>query len=400
MVRQAKRQFDEHEGEEVPRTVPGAAVVKKARLDAVESVVDEGDSLVARRSSRIYAKEVMSSRETCPEDVQARSLAANKGKRTRKPPTGGPRIVRRRKNSNIGRLEMIMEMPVEIFCEIAVNLTPHDLLNLARSSKSLRGFLMTKDSKLVWRTARESVGLPECPPDLSEPQFADLLYCKGCYFCTASRAQTLHFPFRLRLCKNCSEKRLNLLSFVARAYSFLDVKLYYVNQAEEVFTKYHSFKSDLELQLYVQDRKALVASIMDNSKKVSEWIQFEKSRRQAEQRIVSKKREEKIQDNLRALGYSDMDLDPSPLDGNDLLSKWRKLVREPKMLTDRIWKNVLPHLKGLIAERRVRREEHERRVINDRLSDEYDIMLPNNMLPSFGDFLQDLELDLDNFLWS
>ena len=116
--------------------------------------------------------------------------------------------------------------------KIASHLTPQDLLHMARSCRMMRDLFMSKRSLPIWRTAREALGMPECPPDLSEPQYADLVFFKGCYVCFilflipsscvltrisisplsissqscgAGRAQTLHFTFRLRLCRQCSD---------------------------------------------------------------------------------------------------------------------------------------------------------------------------------------------------
>lgn len=56
-----------------------------------------------------------------------------------------------------------------------------DLLNLARTCKSLRGLLMDKSSVFVWKTARRQVqDLPDCPADLTEPEYAHLVFCARC----------------------------------------------------------------------------------------------------------------------------------------------------------------------------------------------------------------------------
>ncbi|EJC98311.1 uncharacterized protein FOMMEDRAFT_64412, partial [Fomitiporia mediterranea MF3/22] len=76
--------------------------------------------------------------------------------------------------------EAFMNMPVDIFYRIAKYLTPHDLLNLTRTSKSLRSVLTSKQTEHIWRTAREAVKLPNYPPDLFEIQYANLAFCKHC----------------------------------------------------------------------------------------------------------------------------------------------------------------------------------------------------------------------------
>ena len=63
---------------------------------------------------------------------------------------------------------------------------PLDLLNLARTSKDFRHLLMSKSSAAFWKAARKNVdGLPDCPPFMSEPAYANLLFCAFCHVCGA-----------------------------------------------------------------------------------------------------------------------------------------------------------------------------------------------------------------------
>lgn len=54
-------------------------------------------------------------------------------------------------------------------------------MSLSRASKLLRTTLMTRSAINLWRAAERNVeGLPPCPPDLSHPQYAVLLFFKNC----------------------------------------------------------------------------------------------------------------------------------------------------------------------------------------------------------------------------
>lgn len=64
--------------------------------------------------------------------------------------------------------------------QVACYMSPEDLLHLSRTSLGLRELLMSKSSKRVWEAARTVQGIPQCPSDLSEPQYADMLFGKGC----------------------------------------------------------------------------------------------------------------------------------------------------------------------------------------------------------------------------
>ncbi|KDR84320.1 hypothetical protein GALMADRAFT_237098 [Galerina marginata CBS 339.88] len=86
----------------------------------------------------------------------------------------------------------IVEMPMAVLFKIFALLEPRDLLHLARTTKDFRKSLMTRSSAPLWRTARSNVpgpqssddpSMPDCPPDLSEPQYADLVFGEDCNFC-------------------------------------------------------------------------------------------------------------------------------------------------------------------------------------------------------------------------
>ena len=62
------------------------------------------------------------------------------------------------------------------------HLHPYDLLHLARTTKTLRKLLMARSASTIWRRARENVpGLPDCPKDMSEPAYANLLFDPHCH---------------------------------------------------------------------------------------------------------------------------------------------------------------------------------------------------------------------------
>ena len=66
--------------------------------------------------------------------------------------------------------------------QISAYLEPLDVLRLARSTRGLNNMLMSRNSRPIWRTARSYYpDLPDCPPDLSEPQYARLLFERDCH---------------------------------------------------------------------------------------------------------------------------------------------------------------------------------------------------------------------------
>ncbi|KXN88631.1 hypothetical protein AN958_06896 [Leucoagaricus sp. SymC.cos] len=88
-------------------------------------------------------------------------------------------ILRGRRDNSLSNFTLL---PVDIFYEIIGHLHPKDVLNLSRSTRRLRQLLMVRDARCVWIAALSNVeGLPRCPSDLSEPQFASLAFDQHCH---------------------------------------------------------------------------------------------------------------------------------------------------------------------------------------------------------------------------
>ncbi|TEB34521.1 hypothetical protein FA13DRAFT_1486462 [Coprinellus micaceus] len=98
----------------------------------------------------------------------------------------------------------IKEMPLEIVFEIMSYLQPADLISLSRTSRRMREVLLSKSSRLVWRTSLSNVrGLPACPIDMAEPQFVNLIFGQNCQFCGKSGVKDIYWTCRARCCSNC-----------------------------------------------------------------------------------------------------------------------------------------------------------------------------------------------------
>ncbi|KAF8181619.1 hypothetical protein BJ912DRAFT_608613 [Pholiota molesta] len=102
-----------------------------------------------------------------------------------------------------GSLEKLVEMPLDVLFEIFGKLDPLDLLHISHATKALRAILMSRSSVSVWRSARSNViGLPDCPDDLNEPQYATLVFVPRCSFCQKKVPDAQVFWYtRVRCCK-------------------------------------------------------------------------------------------------------------------------------------------------------------------------------------------------------
>ncbi|KAF9642720.1 hypothetical protein BDM02DRAFT_3152142 [Thelephora ganbajun] len=98
----------------------------------------------------------------------------------------------------------LLEMPLDVMFEILSCVEPRDLLQLSRTSKALRGVIMSKSNKFIWfNSFAANEEAPECPEDISEPAWAQLLYSPFCQHCYSSRATDVYWVSYRRLCKKC-----------------------------------------------------------------------------------------------------------------------------------------------------------------------------------------------------
>ena len=105
-----------------------------------------------------------------------------------------------------GRLAELLDMPMDVLfevrlysfsssrrllmppnartlpCQIFGHLNPFDLLRLARMTREFRRVLMHPSSTSVWKAARAHItDLPDIPPGMSEPAWANLVYDSRCH---------------------------------------------------------------------------------------------------------------------------------------------------------------------------------------------------------------------------
>ncbi|KAG8735904.1 hypothetical protein FRC12_017851 [Ceratobasidium sp. 428] len=98
----------------------------------------------------------------------------------------------------------MLSLPVEIITEIATHLTPPDLIILSRLTKNFRALLMRRSAAPIWVSAIRNVpGLPDCPDDLCEAQYAALVYSKHCSTCGANVTKPMDPYLNVRLCNPC-----------------------------------------------------------------------------------------------------------------------------------------------------------------------------------------------------
>ncbi|KAL5501311.1 hypothetical protein ACEPAH_8571 [Sanghuangporus vaninii] len=292
------------------------------------------------------------------------------------------------RKSDMGKLSRVMDLSVEVFCEIANYLTPVDLLQLSRTSRSLRKFILSKSSRVIWVACLAATGIPACPPDMSEPQYANLYFEKECHACGYPRVDRLTFHLRIRLCHGCS--KLNVVqgkvlveqhfkgnvSQMFEIYSLLpwnNLDVYDENSFRTInsriqnryFLKYDFLEvvkaylqtepNSEERKSFVKKRHEVVRNIVESVREVATWQQQRYNDRFRADHELSRKRKEQIREKLHDLGYSYEEIDSlwhMPYDLNHTRIKWTHIVHQPRELSHRIWKNIQPKLEELIRSKR------------------------------------------------
>ena len=77
-------------------------------------------------------------------------------------------------------ISLILLPTANLVYQVFSRLTPKDIIHLSRTSRTFRDTLMTRNATFVWKAARERFGAPECPMNMSEPQWAVLLFGNNC----------------------------------------------------------------------------------------------------------------------------------------------------------------------------------------------------------------------------
>lgn len=269
------------------------------------------------------------------------------------------------------KLAGLLDLPLDILFEIFGQLSPYDLLRLARSSKDFRRVLMHRSSLTVWKMAREISGTPECPEGVSEPSWANLAYYPHCHYCQTSSVRNVEWRFRVRICTKCAKERVreaDIFSYEFRAEGGVAFdtliptrsgrrhEIYYLSeQYDAVKAQYFLIEDKAARQEFVKERKKIVAGIIKHAKICEQWSKEQSLDRSEELAQIRDERKTAIMKKLKELGWGkDIESIRYPDSFDD-----HKLISRPQRLTDRIWKNIEGPLVEFMMEMRVKRLERE-----------------------------------------
>ncbi|KAF7295468.1 F-box domain-containing protein [Mycena indigotica] len=299
-----------------------------------------------------------------------------------------------------GKLKLLQEMPLDVLFEIFSHLDPLDVLNLARTTKTLRNHIMSRSARFIWTAAlRNDPDLPPLPDDMNEPQYVNLAFSEHCHACLAKTELTL-WAFRTRLCGSClQERRFDDYYKVIQTMAGLQVQqcnelvlqadvntsLGYprtvssYEDAEEVTAKINQLKGkDAERDEYITSRKDFVKKRQDHAFLAVKAGPRRDLRKMAERDAARGKRKDAICRRLEQMGYREQ-VEYINSSSPTILSE-HPLVKSVEMLTDEgtttvldfglqlihalpDWRLIQPTLSQLMQEITGKMERKKRKVL-------------------------------------
>ncbi|KAI0648260.1 hypothetical protein C8Q79DRAFT_564466 [Trametes meyenii] len=308
---------------------------------------------------------------------------------------------------DVGKLKKLLDMPQDIFFEIASHLYPVDLLQLARVSRYLRGFLLHRSSRHIWIVSLRKISPPPppCPKDFTEAKYVRLLVESNCFVCGAERAWQVDWTLRMRFCLSCWKANTITGTMLIRAYGIeqcLRPNIFNLlpnastgnrttssatsNRNTEL-TLYEEVKQDQRdhfyrpefvavlgqcqrlgtnepaLQKFMEMRKKITLERLNFRVAIETWKRDTKeSRKQAKQKLEEARRnaiaerQEAIRERLQQLGYEEEDY---PVWDPD----YDRIVKKTQPLTMQGWNQIRSKLTAILDYERANRWGRRRRQI-------------------------------------
>ncbi|CAE7065040.1 unnamed protein product [Rhizoctonia solani] len=262
----------------------------------------------------------------------------------------------------------VLNLPLELFTEIMSNLKPIDVLNLARTCKPFRSILMRRSSKYVWKRSADNLPypLPPPPPWLNMPQYVSLVYTNNCMACGSDTIGPGHQPkdhpilqpeLLIRLCAACQPNILIASDDIPKGIKPL-IMIAHVNISSEEGINMNDGQYGLraEVKKTKKQFKAKMVKFPGNNEKLRSWRKYGKLIRdirddqEKEKDEIRHRFQSDVEKRLAELGWKhDVCYVPKHLKG------WGPLTRQPRKLTDRIWRNLYPKLETFLESARSER---------------------------------------------
>ncbi|KAG8739685.1 hypothetical protein FRC10_005281 [Ceratobasidium sp. 414] len=247
-----------------------------------------------------------------------------------------------------GKLKEIMNMPIEVFTEIAKYLYPIDLILLSRASKFFRQLLLNRSATKTWQYALSNVdGLPPCPKGLCEPQYAALVFSKYCSMCGKQAPRPMDPVLRVRLCASCRDQHVSHVEdhehgLVPTSWTILPAKgggFYFRclrKDSAELDRELDALRlagDRLASSRWVEQRRREMEQRKEDAQPLADFLAQQGSEQNDSLAARRGQREsDRIRFRLLELGWVEGDFEMREKDGT---KRWKSLVCVAKPLTER-----------------------------------------------------------------
>ncbi|TDL24624.1 hypothetical protein BD410DRAFT_745314 [Rickenella mellea] len=299
-----------------------------------------------------------------------------------------------------GRLSLLPTLSTDILFEVFIRLQPLDVLNIMYTSRGFRDLLISPGSTFIWKAVRLNVeGLPDCPPHLSEYEYAKLAFHPFCDRCGKRTPNGPQWEVLARFCGTCLNDVLKPKSrwsyYVGNSYNdILGVikkkdgrysSYFYCELQVKRLLKHIKNLPEKSSETWLTDAKRNAPGIREHAELCRDWENAVRGRRQEHLAETKLKRRDDIHQRLSQLGFG------PALSRVAVEFANHRLVKPGVGLTERIWNNIKAELVSWI-------QECETKHLARSALKAYTISHPHIILPRIADLLaaSDLSRILDN----
>ncbi|KAJ7082913.1 hypothetical protein B0H15DRAFT_852012 [Mycena belliarum] len=272
----------------------------------------------------------------------------------------------------------LLNCPVDCVVEVLALLTPGDILHLARTSKHLRAFLLSKRQRYIWKESflnLEGPRLPACPPGLSEPQYANLVFSCHCHSCFKVHNYVVDWDLRVRYCSKCKRDHtrkfnkenppklscdpgVDVQKLISIRPPTMGPAFLYTDLGVATRT-YEALDPEARLKYLVSSNRALVDRRI-HARECRAWVDEIARQAALAREALKSERVQAIHDRLEALGWSEELRANTLCPHGSLATQYNAIAGKYEALTDLGWVVVKPRLEALLTE--VRRLESVRKA--------------------------------------
>ncbi|KAH9855825.1 hypothetical protein C2E23DRAFT_552119 [Lenzites betulinus] len=338
----------------------------------------------AAHNSRVIRQRYFEEQSRLNEEYAAREAGVEVQVEAPKPPVE----TKPRRFRNVGKLAKLLNMPLDVFFEIASHLHPLDILRLSRTSKEFRTMLLSRTSRHVWAAARETVvpPLPACPAHLSEPKYATIVFENLCMACGAGRSiANVDYAIPVRLCVACWRANVRKGSVLMKESKSKDIianvllampqakparytprpqreqfknntlkTLFYEGEflsvVADIRTRIAQGDSEASIEAFIENRQTEAMERINFSCEMAIWDNLNVRTHRVADRDAQAERTAAIEEKLKEMGYERSDYPKGSHYCEFMMMFW-----QPRKLTTKIWNTIRPKLVSMLDAERKRR---------------------------------------------